>query len=266
MRISDLHRRILAGKVFDPDAQAYINAVQFADGQSLEQGVKLAINDFVVGCKSDGIWDAIKASCILSGARTLNGALIPLKGTAPTNVNFVSGDYNRKTGLKGDGATKYLNSNRNNNADPQNNQSMSVFRTELMSAGFAVSIGAGLVSTNGTTRIAQDTATPLRANLRNRSSAFQSRDSGLQLNLSGMSRSSNLNYNFYYNGLSIILSSTSQIPYDNNIFVFATSAPDVFVSGPSDERISFYHIGEALDLSLLSARLTTLMNTYNSVI
>jgi hypothetical protein len=108
--------------VTDPDAGAYIAAVEAADGQLLEFGVGKAINDFVVGCKQDKIWDAIKASCILAGARTLNGALVPLAGTAPTNFNFVSGDYNRKTGLVGDGSSKYLNSNRNNNADPQDSQ------------------------------------------------------------------------------------------------------------------------------------------------
>jgi hypothetical protein len=69
----------------------------------LEIGVQSAYNDFVVGCKADGIWDAIKASCILAGARTLSGSLTPLKGAAPTNFNFVSGDYNRKTGLVGNG-------------------------------------------------------------------------------------------------------------------------------------------------------------------
>jgi hypothetical protein len=76
--------------VTDPDAGAYIAAVEAADGQLLEFGVGKAINDFVVGCKQDKIWDAIKASCILAGARTLTGALTPLVGTAPTNFNFVS--------------------------------------------------------------------------------------------------------------------------------------------------------------------------------
>jgi hypothetical protein len=96
--------------VTDLDAGAYIAAVEAADGQLLEFGVGKAINDFVVGCKLDGIWNAIKASCILSGARTLSGALVPLAGTAPTNVGglFVSGDYNRKTGLVGNGTTKSL--------------------------------------------------------------------------------------------------------------------------------------------------------------
>ena len=104
----------------DADAIAYVNAVEAADGQLLEFAVGKAINDFVVGCKLDNTWPAIKASCILAGARTLTGALVPLVGTAPTNNNFASGDYNRKTGLVGNGSTKYLDSNRNNNADPQN--------------------------------------------------------------------------------------------------------------------------------------------------
>jgi hypothetical protein len=67
----------------DPDAAAYITAVETADGQALEERTKIAIDNFVLGCKADGIWTAIKASCILSGARTLAGALVPLVGTAP---------------------------------------------------------------------------------------------------------------------------------------------------------------------------------------
>jgi hypothetical protein len=93
---------------FDPDAKAYIAAVEVADGQALEPAIRTAYNNFILGCKSDGIWDAIKASCILAGARSLSGALVPLKGSAPTNNNFVSGDYVRTTGLVGDGTTKYL--------------------------------------------------------------------------------------------------------------------------------------------------------------
>lgn len=129
----------------DPDAAAYIAAVEAADGQSLEGGVKTAYDAFIRGCKSDGIWDAIKASCILAGARTLNGALVPLRGNAPTSFNFVSGDYDRKTGLVGDGATKYLSSNRNNDDDPQNSKHLSVFRTTSETRNTTrVAIGNGL--------------------------------------------------------------------------------------------------------------------------
>ena len=95
----------------DADARAYVVAVNTADGQPLEAPVVQAIDAFVIGCKADGIWSAIKASCILMGARTLSGALTPLVGPAPTNNGpFVSADYNRKTGLVGNGTTKYLES------------------------------------------------------------------------------------------------------------------------------------------------------------
>jgi len=104
------------------DVNAYITAVETADGGvALEAGVRDAINTFITGCKSDGIWSAIKASCILMGARTLSGALTPLVGSAPTNNNFVSGDYNRKTGLVGDGTSKSLAANRLANDDPTDN-------------------------------------------------------------------------------------------------------------------------------------------------
>jgi hypothetical protein len=94
--------------VDDQDALTYLAAVEAADGGALEPATRLAVNAFVKGCKADGIWPAIKASCILAGARTLTGALVPLVGTTPTSFNFVSGDYNRKTGLKGGTGPKYL--------------------------------------------------------------------------------------------------------------------------------------------------------------
>ena len=119
---------LVISKVFtyDTDAGDYIQRVEGASGdnQALEPATRQAINNFVIGCKQDGIWNAIKASCILSGARTLAGALVPLVGTAPANNGFIGigTDYVRKTGLVGDGSTKYLDSNRNNNADPQNSK------------------------------------------------------------------------------------------------------------------------------------------------
>ena len=76
----------------DSDALIYINNVEAAEGQQLESGVRQAISDFVAGCKSDGIWNSLVSCCILAGARTLYGALIPLVGTAPSNVNFAAGD------------------------------------------------------------------------------------------------------------------------------------------------------------------------------
>lgn len=111
----------------DLDAEGYIRRVQLADGATLEPAITQAITQFVVRCKRDRIWNSIKASCILMGARTLGGALTPLVGVAPTSANFVSGDYSRKEGLKGNGINKYLEANRNVNADPVTNQHQAVF-------------------------------------------------------------------------------------------------------------------------------------------
>lgn len=109
MIIISPYNQYLSG--LDSDAATYISAVEAADGQALESTTKKAINDFVVGCKADGIWDAIETGCLLIAAKTLDGCLVPLKGNAPTNIGFVSSDYNRKTGLKGDGSSKRLISN-----------------------------------------------------------------------------------------------------------------------------------------------------------
>jgi hypothetical protein len=133
----------------DPDAAAYITAVETADGQALEEKTKIAIDNFVLGCKADGIWTAIKASCILAGARTRPGALTPLVGAAPTSFNFVDGDYNRKKGLVG-GSGKYLDAGRAGNADPQNNRHCSVF-VSTSASNFLLGAGNG----NGRTTISQ---------------------------------------------------------------------------------------------------------------
>lgn len=251
-------RPAFAGIGFDPDALAYIMAVEAADGQLLESGMRAAINNFVKGCKTDGIWNAIKASCILAGARTLSGALVPLKGTAPTNNNFVSGDYNRKTGLLGNGATKYLDSNRNVNTDPQDNFSMSVFPTTL---GVSVSayIGAGGANT-GSSQINESST---NATFYNRNGSARQKQTVANY-LIGSSRSNSTTYIGRTGGTSVSFSQASQTPYNANALVFARNAPTVGLY--SQARILFYHIGESLDLELLDSRVTRLNEEYSFAI
>jgi hypothetical protein len=54
-----------------------------ADGASVEVGVATAVDAFVADSKALGVWDSIRASCLLAGARTLAGALVPLKNEGP---------------------------------------------------------------------------------------------------------------------------------------------------------------------------------------
>jgi hypothetical protein len=248
----------------DADARAYIESVRLADGQYMEPAVQLAINDFVVGCKADGIWSAIKTSCILMGARTLSGALVPLVGTAPTNNGpFVSGDYNRETGLVGNGTTKRLDSGRNNNADGQNNHHLSVYVTAAHASGVGSYIGAGGFGTGASTIQYSATGT---------STLFRSRTTGggspaiaatNPTGFIGLARSDATSYARRMLGSASTSSEVSQTPFNENIEVFdrGRGAPT-----PSNARLAFYSVGESLDLALLDTRVTNLYNAIGAAI
>jgi len=252
--------RIAARSVPDLDAAAYIAAVEAADGQALETGVKDAITEFVLGCKADGIWNAIKASCIMAGARTLAGALVPLKGAAPTNFNFVAGDYNRKTGLVGNGTTKYLDSNRNNNADPQNSKHLAVYASQRH-FNTALYIATPSVNTNGDSYLlSNDNGTLNTAKLSSSGIPARLSGSNLSTGLFGASRNNSSSITVRRAQATVTESAASVAPINENFMVFGVT------NFRSNARLAFYSIGESLDLDLLDARVTTLMNTFATII
>lgn len=252
---------------YDPDALAYLTAVEAADGQALENSVKIAINTFVVGCKTDGIWNAIVASCILCGARTLNGALTPLKGNAPTGYNFID-LYDRKLGLGGDNATAYIATGYNNNDTtnfPQDNTHISCWVDNASSDSSGVYVGTqntigniltiyNTSSTNivfrnraGTTRTLSQAPYGFQGSTRNNSANFVSRAT-------------------YSAGVSeTTTTATSSTPSNNLIGVFAGFSGSTATQF-SSPVISFYSIGKSLTLSLLDARVTTLKTTLNALL
>lgn len=251
-----------AGVTYDTDAQAYITAVEAADGQALETGVRDAINAFVVNCKADGIWPAIKASCILSGARTLSGALVPLAGAAPTNFNFVSGDYDRKTGLIGNASNKYLNSNRNANADPQSNFHLAVYASAAASsAAFRMYMGGR--SAGPGNDMYRDSANFVFRSRTDTPSIIAG--TGGSIGLIGHSRNNSTSFTAYINSGSTVLNASAGAADTAPIFVFGRSSSGV-LNSPSNPRLAFYSIGESLDLALLDARLTTLINAFAATI
>jgi hypothetical protein len=256
---------LVISKVFtyDTDAGDYIQRVEGASGdnQALEPATRQAINNFVIGCKQDGIWNAIKASCILSGARTLNGALQPLAGTAPTPVAFVSGDYNRKTGLVGNGTSKYLNSNRNIDTDPTTNQHLSVYvTTQATTAGYPIYIGGDLTGI-----IKYTTENQIVIRHRNLTANVVSSSSSV-LGLIGASRANGTGYTARVGGASPPVNQSSSTPTTNiPALVFANgtnSTPNSY----SNARLAFYSIGESLDLALLDARVTALITAFGVAI
>ena len=246
----------------DPDAAAYITAVEAADtaaGQSggLETATKVAIHSFIKGCKADGIWPAIKASCILAGARTRLGALTPLVGTAPTSFNFVDGDYTRKTGLKGNGSTKRLDSNRAANADLPSNYHLSFFASEVATVNsypsfisgqrnlfydrtvgspfygfndFSGTVNSGPATTGFVGGTKNETTRTIRAN------SASSSNTG-----------------------------PAGLPNSNTVKIFCGS--DVNDPGSyNNARLAFYSIGESLNLALLDTRVSALITAFGVAI
>jgi hypothetical protein len=251
----------------DADAAAYITAVETADNQALENGVKVAIDNFVLGCKADGIWTAIKASCILAGARTLNGAMIPLVGTAPTNNNFVSGDYNRKTGLVGNGSTKYLNSNRAGNADPQDN--FHAFAWLPSQTLVNQNIARQLIASVGNTWVGYNTlvggVSQYFVRARQASSSVINFATNNVVGPVGVSRSTSSAITARANGTNSSVSIESATAGSPNFFVLAANDGSGAIQH-APARLSFYSIGESLDLALLDARVTTLVNAFAAAI
>ena len=247
-------------------AADYIAAVESADGQPLESAVKTAYQNFISGCVTDGLWLALKSSCILAGARTLSGALVPLVGTAPTNNNFVTADFNRKTGLKGNGTTKYLNSNRAHNADPQNNAHLAVNMSVVVSGGTRFSIGADAAACFSGILHASGVLWP---RIHNSTASLSGQGNASALGFYGVSRNAAANYvRRRPTANSATITHTSSAADSNNILVFGASQSNgtIYSSNIFNGSLSFYSIGESLDLALLDTRVSTLMTALASAI
>jgi hypothetical protein len=260
----------------DADARTYITAVRNADGQFMEPAVQTAINNFITGCKTDGTWTAIKASCILMGARTLSGALTPLVGSAPTNNGpFVSGDYNRKTGLIGNASTKHLDANFSGTAVPRDDNHQSVYVSQLPSLSTAKTYlghgnandadGAGNwhMTNGGSTNAILVVRNRVGGSVSNTVSnghlhtGFLGHRRNLQSGSDAVVVRSNGTDNGYTTG--------SSADDSRNVLVFCRGWPGN-VGLVSDARLAFYSFGNALTLSLLDSRVSTLYTAIGAAI
>jgi hypothetical protein len=254
--------------IIDADAVNYINQVEIADNQKLEEGVELAIINFVRGCKSDTVgdtnnWNQIQAACILCAARTLTGALVPLKGLAPTNNGFDSSNYSsRKTGLKGNG-TKYLSSNYSANSTLRDDHSFGVYvsQTSTLANSRALIGCGGTESTGGFSQILTQTNL---VSSRNRSATPPSQVSmTIGIGFYGSSRNNGSNYNYNYLGNAGTFAVPSNEPSNETINVFTRRPAELTATF---DRLSFYWIGRNIDLAKLNSRISTFMSTLDSVI
>jgi hypothetical protein len=222
-----------------------------------------AINDFIVGCKADGIWDSIKACCILAGWDGLSGCLVPLKGPAPTNNNFVSGDYDRKIGLKGNGGGKFIGTNYAANSNPQNDNHLGFYVTEADTAStLRLHMGTG-ESTSGTYRIwANNGASQFAFQPNTGTVGFTGSADRYNLGLIACSRTASGAFDMIAGSASgaAALGSLSLVSTDISVFRMTTAFTGS--TQGTDSRILFYSTGNSLNLGLLQTRLDTLKDAF----
>jgi len=245
--------------VIDSDANNYIKKIEAADNFALENNIKEAIDTLILGLKEDNIWTPIKASCIMSGAKTIDGALTALAGNNPLRFNFNPAAYRRSTGLIGifDGV-RYLDSLRANNADPQDNNHRAVYASQY-------SINWYIASTNvtGSDGIGAFGQSAGALQTQSRSAVNAWIQAGANTNgFLGIARNSSASYEVRGNQNTSTVNSTSLTPSTGNITIFAR--PGGGVNSNTDARLSFYSIGEYLNLTLLNNRLNTFMTSLSN--
>lgn len=247
---------------WDADAANYIYRVEAADGQELEQATRKAINAFVIGCKTDNIWNAITECMVIAGARSFAGAFVPLKGNGATNINFQSSDYNRKTGLKGNGSSKYLNTGKTNDQFPIHSRHMYGYLTEPNTVGSQiigtrqVTAGAWYVQTLKPNNVIRWAALASSAGYTSQVALNSTNNiGGFGVARTPLSETTS-NAVIFSPGTFSTISNTAVTPTNNALWMFRDDA----TASPADFRLSFYSMGEAVNLQLLNARTTTLMS------
>ena len=243
----------------DPDGAAFIAAVEAADGQALEDGVKQAYCEFFTGCKSDaspfaGVsnWQAMHG-CLLMGARTLAGALVPFRGAAPSPIAFDAADYNRVSGLKGDGVGKMLNTNRDPSLDAQGNTSMAVGVSEYGT----IAVGRYLCGGDSYRTLLFNAASSSRARLN--SGTINVFGATASAGLLGVSRSNVNNYQAIRAGATFSISQLSAPTVTGLGASYTVFRTAIVEANFSDGRLYFYTTGPAVNLPALNSRLSTLV-------
>ena len=269
--------------IYDPDAINYLAGIEAADGQELEYEVKEAIQEFIVGCKDDGIWNAIKSSCIIAGARTLAAAAtVPLRGPTPTLVTsaaFNQSNYNRKTGVNGGStASQGILTNYNNNNENYLNFHHSVYVTQGLSTnGTSASlsfwqpsgaIGAtahiihGPASSGDWLGISCTSGNAVASLLPNSTTGLIGASRGLNAVPTSQTASSpSTHYMYRGNGSNYDVAATAINTMHSAMVLKSYTGGAGFPA--AEPRVAFYTVGSSIDLTKLDARVTKLMFKFN---
>jgi hypothetical protein len=185
----------------------------------------------------------------------IQGITVPLRdGMASiTNVNnnFVAGDLDQVTGLKGDASTKYISTGALDDSTAQDDVSLSVWVTDNVILDNAYWIGSQ--------RLAQRSSsvnTAVKFSARTTSSAAVNSSPDLVDGFIGQTRTVGTDFDWFINTNSGNFVKASTTPLGQGISVFAYGAG----VGPNASRIATYHYGPALNLATLKGLQATLLS------
>jgi hypothetical protein len=203
-------------------------------------------------------WDDMPCHCLFAGVGYA-GTIVPLRDgmVVPTLVNFVSGDHNAVTGLKGDGSTKYVNTNRNNNAEAQNSQSLSVYIDTVHTSGTSGFYVDGGQAGSGASGLVRSGATPSNILFRSRNNGANTAPQGATTGFVGHSRAASTGYRARAGATNYDFTQSSQTPANATMGLFARGI-DFTPADYCDARLKSYHVGPALDLEVLEGLQNTL--------
>jgi len=229
-------------------------------GDTTHTAYKTPITNYFTGLFQNNLWDKLESSALFVGVG-IQGVTVPLKSTmtALTNNNFVAGDLDPLTGLKGDGSTKYLDTGSKFNDFPQNDFSMSCNITEFIQettdgnylAYQSFGDGISQISTQNDQGVNPNNLIT-RCNTRNGEINF---DIGNLEDLYGINRTVSTEYSVQYGASSKTVTEPSQAPANQIISILGAST-----EVKSNARMATYHIGPALNLATLRGLQATLLS------
>ena len=246
---------------FSAEAQDYFDRLDTA-GDTTYVDYKQPLANYIDSLVTLGgaYWDDMGSAASFVGVG-IQGVTVPLKSTmtALTNNNFVAGDLDPLTGLKGDASTKYLDTGSKFNDFPQNDFSMSCNITEFIqettNGNYLIyqSFGDGIsqIATQNDQGVNPNNLIT-RCNTRNGENNF---DIGSLEDLYGINRTVSTEYSVQYGASSKTVTESSQAPANQIISIFGAST-----EVKSNARMATYHIGPALNLATLRGLQETLLS------
>jgi len=226
-----------------------------AAGDTAHVAYKQPLTNYITSLVELGgaYWDNMKSSASFVGVG-IQGVTVPLRDgmTVPTNNNFVADDLNQLTGLKGDAATKLINTNVAGNSVSINNVSFSCYTTERGTSGrqYLSSFDKQVLQAGFTL--------PQRFTFKAQSSTVVNIDSTTDsVGFIGISRDNSADFDCYVMDREVtqVAASSDTGTTDFSLFAFRPLAP----TGYNNCRISTYHVGPALNLATLEGLQATLL-------